>query len=314
MLYRQRLILALAELAEGELAEEEAQLLLMLLCDRVRREQREAPYEFVLRGRRWRSFVLEHDLQTLRLRRYLTPPPRVALLAPVAGSSYLSQLRQEDRRLLSQVWEEGRGLMAERGGVLPLLRWQRQPSALPSLEEGRGEAEESACLFTLGYEGLSLDAYLTLLLSHQVRLLVDVRRHPFSRKFGFARKRLAQALYEVGIAYLHFPALGVPSELRRELESEDAYRALFARYVTDLLPQAKESLEQLAALIAEKRRVALTCFEADPRHCHRAVLATYLCQHGYITVPIVHVTSTMSLSKCKSLASCSRQTLAVLEG
>ncbi|GER82811.1 hypothetical protein KTAU_14480 [Thermogemmatispora aurantia] len=287
MLYRQRLLLALAELAGGELDEAKARLLVMLLSVDAQRERRQAPYEFVVWGKHWRSFVLEHDLQTLRLRRYLTPPPRVALAAAATGTSFLSRLRPDDRRLLEQVWEESQGFAADQRSALRLLGRELAASSLPK-EVSRG-AEEAVCLFTLGYEGLSLDAYLSLLLSHGVRLLVDVRRNPFSHKFGFARRRLAQALYEVGIAYLHLPALGVPSELRRELATEESYRALFVHYATDLLPQARASIERLAALIAEQRRVALTCFEADPGHCHRAVLAAYLQQQGYIEAPIVHL-------------------------
>nr|BBH94340.1 hypothetical protein KTA_25390 [Thermogemmatispora argillosa] len=287
MPYRQRLLLALAELAGEELDEETARLLVMLISAQAQREQRQAPYDFVTWGKQWRSFVLEHDLQTLRLRRYLTPPPQVALAA-AAGVSFLSQLGREDRRLLLQVWEESRGLAADWRKALPLLRQQLAALSRPRAEVYRGP-REAACLFTLGYEGLSLDAYLSLLLSHEVRVLVDVRRNPLSRKFGFARARLAQALYEVGIAYLHLPALGVPSELRRGLVTEEAYRALFAQYVADLLPRETESLARLARLIAERKRVALTCFEADPCHCHRAVLAAYLQQQGYIDMPIVHL-------------------------
>jgi uncharacterized protein (DUF488 family) len=213
----------------------------------------------------------------------------VALLPPAGQTSFLAQLRQQDRRRLARVWEEGQRLAADRRRTW--RRLSRQLTALSLPETAPAQSQEAACLFTVGYEGLSLDAYLALLLAHEVRALVDVRRNPFSRKFGFARARLAQALYEVGIAYLHLPALGVPSELRRDLESEEAYRALFARYANDLLPQAAESVKRLAALVAEKRRVALTCFEADPGHCHRAVLAAYLCEQGYIDAPVVHLAS-----------------------
>ena len=47
--------------------------------------------------------------------------------------------------------------------------------------------DTSEALFTLGYEGDSIDGYLNKLIRNNIALLVDVRRNPLSRKQGFQK-------------------------------------------------------------------------------------------------------------------------------
>src|SRR5690606_13764328 len=53
----------------------------------------------------------------------------------------------------------------------------------------RPTAEETI-LFTIGYEGISLEEYLNRLVRNNVHVLVDVRRNPLSMKFGFSKSQL----------------------------------------------------------------------------------------------------------------------------
>ncbi|MBK6650144.1 MAG: DUF488 domain-containing protein [Betaproteobacteria bacterium] len=48
-------------------------------------------------------------------------------------------------------------------------------------------------LFTLGYEGLTIDAFIARLQAAQVKTVVDVRELPLSRKKGFSKTGLPQA-------------------------------------------------------------------------------------------------------------------------
>src|SRR5690606_34968179 len=91
-------------------------------------------------------------------------------------------------------------------------------------------------LYTTGYEGLDIDASLNKLLGAGITLLCDVRRNALSMKYGYSRKQLEQYCKNVGIRYLHRPALGITSEKRQELNSPGAYRKLFAEYVNCYLP------------------------------------------------------------------------------
>lgn len=130
-----------------------------------------------------------------------------------------------------------------------------------------------SALFTIGYEGRSLERYLNLLIRAGVSTLCDVRRNPLSRKYGFSKKTLSGACDGVGIRYEHLPELGIASEERRQLETQDDYDALFERYESTSLPSQEESVGQIAAWIRDGAAVALTCFEAEPHRCHRHCVA-----------------------------------------
>ena len=62
----------------------------------------------------------------------------------------------------------------------------------------------------VGYEGSTIDGFLTKVKEEQVSLLVDVRLDPVSRKPGFSKEKPAANLKSVGVSYVHAPALGNP--------------------------------------------------------------------------------------------------------
>lgn len=132
-------------------------------------------------------------------------------------------------------------------------------------------------MLTIGYEGKSLDAYLTQLAGAGVSLLCDVRANPFSRKRGFSKRALAEACAAAGIRYEHLPELGIPSAERRDIGTPEQRDALFARYTRDVLPRQGAALARIREWIErEGQRVALTCYELDARECHRSCVARAL--------------------------------------
>jgi uncharacterized protein (DUF488 family) len=130
-------------------------------------------------------------------------------------------------------------------------------------------------LFTIGYEGITIEHYLNALIKNDIRVLCDVRNNPLSRKFGFSKSSLQKYLGNIGIEYIHFPELGIKSEKRNNLNSGEDYQNLFIEYKSSL-PDCREHLERLYQLIRTKSRIALTCFEHEPSHCHRHVIRDYL--------------------------------------
>ena len=139
---------------------------------------------------------------------------------------------------------------------------------------------QAAGILTIGYEGRSLESYLNELLRAAVTVLCDVRRNPFSHKYGFSKGTLGKACGEVGIRYEHLPVLGIASDKRRELETQADYDALFAEFERESLPQQGAALETIRAWVRAGERVALTCFERLPEQCHRHCVAEALVRMG----------------------------------
>ena len=128
-------------------------------------------------------------------------------------------------------------------------------------------------LFTIGYQGQSIDSFLELLLAHGVAHVLDVRHRPYSRKPDFSKKRLSAHLATVGLGYTHLADLGTPKALRDEVRLSHDYGAFFA------------AMEPLIAA----QPAALLCFEASHAECHRLTVATALARRAAGELEIVHL-------------------------
>lgn len=145
----------------------------------------------------------------------------------------------------------------------------------------------TATLATIGYEGATVPAFLAALREADVEVLVDVRAVASSRRPGFAKTRLSENVRGIGIDYLHLRGLGTPAEGRAAARSgrHAEMRALFADHLATAAAQAE--LQVLAGLVGAGRRVCILCFEADPAHCHRTLVADAL--HERLGVDIRHL-------------------------
>jgi transcriptional regulator with XRE-family HTH domain len=65
-------------------------------------------------------------------------------------------------------------------------------------------------LWSAGYEGRDIDSFVALLVDSRIGVVADVRLTPISRKKGFSKTRLGEALAEAGIEYTHLRGLGNP--------------------------------------------------------------------------------------------------------
>ena len=108
-------------------------------------------------------------------------------------------------------------------------------------------------------------------------------------KYGFSKKSLCAYVENAGMKYFHIGALGIPSVLRKGLGTSASRQKLFNNYETRLLPKQKEAELQLRQLIADNPRIALMCFEADHRLCHRFTLVEYLKKGKPLRKPVVHL-------------------------
>jgi uncharacterized protein (DUF488 family) len=124
-------------------------------------------------------------------------------------------------------------------------------------------------LFTLGYQGYSIDEYLNILIQNNMKILCDVRRNAISMKYGFSKKTLGETVEKLGIKYLHIPELGIDSDQRKNLKTVFDYEQLFTKYKENILPQKQHIIQSIFNIFLQHKRMALTCFEKDYHYCHR---------------------------------------------
>jgi len=131
-------------------------------------------------------------------------------------------------------------------------------------------------LFDIGYEGKSLEAYFNLLIKNDIKTLIDVRKNPISRKYGFSKSILSKTAERLGIKYIHIPELGIESYKRQNLNSSKDYQKLFKNYEMTTLKQNTKSIEKIYHILTQNKKAALTCFEADKNYCHRYRIVNFM--------------------------------------
>ena len=129
-------------------------------------------------------------------------------------------------------------------------------------------------IHTVGHSTRTIAAFVELLNSHRIEMLIDVRRWPMSRRHPhFNREALSAALEEKNIAYLWRQDLG--GFRKAEANSPNtAWRvATFRAYADFMLTVPFETIAKEIEAIASAKRISLMCAEAVPWQCHRQLLA-----------------------------------------
>ena len=141
---------------------------------------------------------------------------------------------------------------------------------------------EAHIVYTIGHSTHSFDSFLQMLRSFDIKVLVDVRRFPGSRKYPqFNKENIEAALRENGIAYTHLEALGgrrkVQKDSKNDLWRNDAFRGYADYMETEAFKQAIEDLEAIAL----QQPTAYMCSEAVWWRCHRSMISDYLKAKGW---------------------------------
>jgi uncharacterized protein (DUF488 family) len=134
-------------------------------------------------------------------------------------------------------------------------------------------------LFTIGYQGIPLSAFIRALREAGVDAVIDVRLRNTSHLAGYTKKEtLAFLLPEgFGIAYEHHPELAPSPELfdaYRESKDWDRYSTRFRALLSE---RGAESAAQ--DVLGRYQRPCLLCAEPKPDRCHRRITAEYWAEH-----------------------------------
>jgi uncharacterized protein (DUF488 family) len=279
LLDRQERLLALLHALGGNASRLDFQKLLFLYCHEPAGQ---GTYEFVPYKFGAFSFTSYADCRKLTERGLITGAESEWQLTE-DGTAVASRLRQpEMAAFVSRVGTlRGDKLVADTYRRFPYFAIRSEiakrvlrgdSEALKRIDAVR-PASPGPGLATIGYEGRTLESYVNVLINAGITLLCDVRRNPLSRKYGFSKSTLAKACDGVGIRYEHLPELGVASERRQGLETQADFDELFAEYEREDLPKLGPALTKIRGWIRAGARVALTCYEREPKSCHRHCVA-----------------------------------------
>jgi uncharacterized protein (DUF488 family) len=147
-------------------------------------------------------------------------------------------------------------------------------------------------LFTIGYEGHSIDGFIARLKKVGVTVVIDVRELPLSRKKGFSKTAFAAALKDVGIAYDHLSVFGCPKSIRDRYKANGSWKQYEKAFSAYLATQAV-AISDLAAF-SKTTKACLVCFEADFNFCHRSLVARAAAGAGGASV--IHLTATAKIA------------------
>jgi uncharacterized protein (DUF488 family) len=134
---------------------------------------------------------------------------------------------------------------------------------------------------TIGHSTRPIDELIALLGESGVELLVDVRRFPVSRRHPqFGKDRLALALADVEIGYRHEPDLGGHRTPRQDSPNTAWREPAFRGYADHMdSPEFRDAVGRVLGRAA-LTPIVVMCAEADPRRCHRQLLADALVVRG----------------------------------
>ena len=293
MYYRRKVLLALIEKSDNKrIGKLNLQKLLFLFCQK----QSNPIYDFIPYHYGCFSFQANKDLSLLSSFYNLVENNEKEWKLKTE-KSFFNQLKSEDSVILREILETEEvdslsKLISKIYKKFPYyaIRSKRElgkrEKGLIQKEREKVSSQKETILFTLGYEGISLDAYLNKLVINNVALLCDVRGKPISMKYGFSKKQLQNYCKNLGIKYVHIPQLGIESDLRKELSDKESYEKLFASYRINLKEKVNE-LEHINELIKKHKRIALTCFEKDHTFCHRESLSIRI-SNDY-NIPVLHL-------------------------
>lgn len=142
-------------------------------------------------------------------------------------------------------------------------------------------------LYTVGHSTRSLKRFVDLLQAYEVKLLVDVRRYPTSRRCPqFSKLSLEKSLGKAGLEYRHAEVLGGYRKPVADSPNDAWSDKGFQGFVDHLNTVSGQKTIAYLQTLASANRLALMCAEQKPWRCHRQLIADVLVSRG---LKVLHI-------------------------
>ncbi len=143
-------------------------------------------------------------------------------------------------------------------------------------------------VWTIGHSTRTLEHFIEMLQSFKIKLLVDIRSFPGSRKYPqFNKENLEVSIPHNNIQYVHLKILGGRRAVKKDSKNTAWRHPAFRGYADYMeTDDFKKGIEELEAL-AIQQRTAYMCSEAVWWRCHRSLVSDYLKLNGWTVYHIM---------------------------
>ena len=143
-------------------------------------------------------------------------------------------------------------------------------------------------VWTVGHSTRSGEEFGHILTAHEIKVLVDVRMFPGSRRYPqFNKPALSESLTQLGIEYKHEPRLGGRRAPRADSHNTAWRNVQFRAYADHMETEEFRNVVKELLQLAGEARTAVMCAEAVWWRCHRSLIADYLKAAGHTVIHII---------------------------
>ncbi|WP_028330480.1 DUF488 family protein [Brachyspira alvinipulli] len=280
MIYRRKIILSLLEEFGNKLNKTDFQKFLFLISQEQLQNTRKSYYHFIPYKYGCFSIQSYSDIEFLKKNNIVRDDTFISKTDDIL---YAKQLKREDMDIIRKIYKihgnkdtnellsfiyKNYPFYSLNSEIIDRYLSQKEISNLKNTIFSKN----NYMLFTIGYEGITLEEYINKLIKNNIKLVIDVRKNAVSMKYGFSKYTLKKWLNNINIEYEHIPELGIESEKREELKNQKDYDELFNDYKNTTLINNFKHVVYIFNKFLKHKRIALTCFEALPIQCHRSIV------------------------------------------
>ena len=147
---------------------------------------------------------------------------------------------------------------------------------------------ETPTLYTIGHSTRTIEEFLELLSSFNIKILADIRRLPGSRKYPqFDQDALKKSLEENGIEYVYIEYLGGRRPAKKGSKNTTWRNKSFQGYADYMETESFANAAAELAKFALEKPTAMMCSEAVWWRCHRSMVSDYFKAKGWEVLHIM---------------------------
>ena len=143
-------------------------------------------------------------------------------------------------------------------------------------------------IYTIGHSTRTIEEFLELLFSFNIKILADIRRLPGSRKYPqFDQDALKKSLEENGIHYVYIDDLGGRRPAQKDSKNTTWRNKSFQGYADYMETESFANGAAELAKLAFEKPTAMMCSEAVWWRCHRSMVSDYFKAKGWEVLHIM---------------------------